>query len=130
MLRGQQILEQFFPGLQADLVAEGAIVVDSLQDMAFLTAAGWTTRCASDLRLFTCSRDLLDWGIRRRLAAFSKVQFLQGASVTGLLTDTEHTKIVGVSLHRHAGAISQATESLYADLIVDASGKRPARRNG
>jgi 2-polyprenyl-6-methoxyphenol hydroxylase-like FAD-dependent oxidoreductase len=94
MLRGQQILEQFFPRLQAELVAEGAIVVDSMKDMAFLTAAGWTTRCASDLRLFTCSRDLLDWGIRRRLAAFSKVQFLQGASVTGLLTDTEHKKMV------------------------------------
>ena len=123
MLRGQQILEQFFPGLQAELVAEGAIVVDSMKDMAFLTAAGWTTRCASDLRLFTCSRDLLDWGIRRRLAAFSKVQFLQGASVTGLLTDTEHKKIVGISLHRHVGVTSQATESLYADLIVDASGK-------
>ncbi|PSB19674.1 2-polyprenyl-6-methoxyphenol hydroxylase-like oxidoreductase [Phormidesmis priestleyi ULC007] len=123
MLRGQQILEQFFPGLRAELVAEGAIEVDSMKDMAFLTSAGWTTRCSSDLRLFTCSRDLLDWRIRHRLATFPNVQFLQGASVTGLLTDAEHTKIVGVSLHRRASSTPQSTEELYADLIVDASGK-------
>ena len=123
MLRGQRILEQFFPGLQAELVAEGAIEVDSTNDMAFLTAAGWTARCASDLRLFTCSRDLLDWGIRRRLTAFSQVQWLQGATVTGLLTDATHQKIVGVSLHRQVGATAPAIEELYADLIVDASGK-------
>lgn len=123
MLRGQQILEQFFPGLRAELVAEGAIEVDSMKDVAFLTSAGWATRCSSDLRLLTCSRDLLDWGIRRRLAAFPKVQFLQGASVTGLLTDAERTKIVGVSLHRCAGSNSQPNEKLCADLIVDASGK-------
>ena len=123
MLRGQQILEQFFPGLRAELVAEGAIEVDSMKDMAFLTSAGWTTRCSSDLRLFTCSRDLLDWRIRGRLVAFPKVQLLQGASVTGLLIDAERTKIVGVSLHQHAGSTHQLTNELYADLIVDASGK-------
>ena len=104
MLRGQQILEQFLPGLRAELVAEGAIEIDSMKDIAFLTPAGWTTRCASDLRLFTCSRDLLDWRIRHRLAAFPQVQFLQGASVTGLLTDAKHQKIVGVSLHRRVGS--------------------------
>ncbi|MBW4417639.1 MAG: 2-polyprenyl-6-methoxyphenol hydroxylase-like oxidoreductase [Myxacorys californica WJT36-NPBG1] len=123
MLRGQQILEQFFPGLRAELVAEGAIAMDSMKEIAFLTSAGWTTRCSSDLQLFTCSRDLLDWAIRRRLAAFPNVQFLQGASVTGLLTDAEHTKIVGVSLHRHGDSNPQSPEELYADLIVDASGK-------
>ena len=123
MLRGQQILEQFFPGLRAELVAEGAIEVDSMRDIAFLTPAGWTTRCASDLRLFTCSRDLLDWKIRERLGAFPQVQFLQGASVTGLLTDAKHQKIVGVSLHQQVGSNSPSTEERYADLIVDASGK-------
>jgi len=123
MLRGQQILEQFFPGLRAELVAEGAIEIDSMKDIAFLTSAGWTTRCTSDLRLFTCSRDLLDWKIRDRLRAFPQVQFLQGARVTGLLTDAKHQKIVGVSLHRQVGSNSPSPEEHYADLIVDASGK-------
>jgi 2-polyprenyl-6-methoxyphenol hydroxylase-like FAD-dependent oxidoreductase len=123
MLRGQQILEQLFPGLKAELVARGAIELDSMKDIAFLTPAGWTTHSSSNLMLLACSRDLLDWSIRRRLAAFPQVQFLTEVSVTGLLTDAEHTKILGISLHRHQGSQVQGDEDLYADLIVDASGK-------
>lgn len=123
MLRGQQILEQFFPGLRAELIAQGAIELDSMQDLAFLTPSGWAIRCASELRLLTCSRDLLDWSLRRRLAAFPNVHFLQGVKVTGLLTDAEHQKIVGVALRRPASSHPPLTEDLEADLIVDASGK-------
>lgn len=123
MLQGQQILEQLFPGLKAELVAKGAIELDSMKDMAFLTPAGWAIHAPSNLLLLACSRDLLDWSIRRRLAAFPKVQFVTGASVTSLLTDAQHKKIVGVSLHRHPDFSDEADENLFADLIVDASGK-------
>lgn len=123
MLRGQQILEQLFPGLKAELLARGAIELDSMQDIAFLTPAGWAARSDSNLMLLACSRDLLDWSIRRRLAAFSQVQFLTPASVTGLLSHPEGTKIVGVSLHRHKDYGTPVSEDLYADLVVDASGK-------
>lgn len=122
MLRGQKILEDLFLGLRAELIAKGAIELDSLKELAFLTPAGWAVRSSSDLMLLSCSRDLLDWSIRHRLKAFPNVQFLTKSSVTGLLTDTEHTKIVGVSLHRHKGE-DPAIKQLYADLIVDASGK-------
>lgn len=115
MLRGQQILEQLFPGLKAELIENGAIELDSLKELAFLTPAGWAARSSSDLMLLSCSRDLLDWSIRRRFAAFPNVQFLTKTSVTGLLTDAAHSKIVGISLH--------GNEELYAELIVDASGK-------
>lgn len=115
MLRGQQLLEQLFPGIKAELIAEGAIDLDTLKEVAFLTPAGWAVRFDSDLMLLSCSRDLLDWSIRRRFAAFPNVQFLTETSVTGLLSDATHSKIVGVSLHQN--------ETLYADLVVDASGK-------
>ncbi|MBF2051602.1 MAG: 2-polyprenyl-6-methoxyphenol hydroxylase-like oxidoreductase [Elainella sp. C42_A2020_010] len=123
MLRGQRILEQLFPGLKAELLAQGAIELDSMKEIAFLTPAGWTVRSDSDLMLLACSRDLLDWHIRRRLAASAKIHFLTSASVTGLLTDPDHTKITGVSLHRHQDTNIELHENLYADLIVDASGK-------
>ncbi|MDX2228050.1 MAG: 2-polyprenyl-6-methoxyphenol hydroxylase-like oxidoreductase [Leptolyngbyaceae cyanobacterium bins.349] len=126
MLRGQQILEQLFPGLRAELLDSGAIALDSMQDIAFLTAAGWAVRCTSNLILLACSRDLLDWSIRRRLATFSNLHFLTGARVTQLLTDAEHTRITGVSLHRLTDSDPESTETIYADLIVDASGK-PSR---
>ncbi len=121
MLRGQQILEALFPGLKAELIAKGAIELDSLKDLAFITSAGWAARSSSDLMLLSCSRDLLDWCIRRRFAAFPNVQFLTETRVTGLLTDAEHRKIVGVVLHRQSSP--ELREEFYADLIVDASGK-------
>ncbi|WP_179228569.1 NAD(P)/FAD-dependent oxidoreductase [Leptolyngbya ohadii] len=139
MLRGQQIFEQFFPGLKAELKTQGAIELDSTKEIAFLTPAGWAPRVPSDLMLLACSRDLLGWNIRRRLAAVANVEFLTAARVTGFLTDAEHQKITGVSLQRrekpreypdaeqredHQQNYQQNYhENLYADLIVDASGK-------
>ncbi|MBD1853833.1 2-polyprenyl-6-methoxyphenol hydroxylase-like oxidoreductase [Leptolyngbya sp. FACHB-711] len=139
MLRGQQILEQLFPGLKSELLDKGAIELDSIKDVAFLTPNGWAAQRDSELALLAFSRDLLDWSIRRRLAAFSQVQFLTGASVTELLTDPKRQKILGVSLHQHkkfnpesnpesnselnSESNSESNQNLYADLVVDASGK-------
>ena len=132
MLRGQQILEQFFPGLKADLLAQGAIALDSCQDIAALTPAGWAARSSSDLILLACSRDLLDWQVRRRLRLLPNVHFLEGASVTGLLANAAKTQVIGVSARiRSASSTDQSatdsnsetTKDLYADLVVDASGK-------
>jgi 2-polyprenyl-6-methoxyphenol hydroxylase-like FAD-dependent oxidoreductase len=132
MLRGQQILEQFFPGLKAELLAQGAIAVDSSQEIAYFTPAGWAARCPSDLILLACSRDLLDWNIRRRLQLRPNVEFLEGASVTALLTNEAKTQVIGVSAQIRkfsnndplaAHPNGEMISKLYADLVVDASGK-------
>src|SRR4051794_8825366 len=44
LTRGQLILEQFFPGLPAELLDGGALRVDAAQDVARLTPAGWGLR--------------------------------------------------------------------------------------
>lgn len=123
MMRGQQILEQLFPGLKAELINRGAIELDSMKDIAFLTPAGWTIRTSSDLILLACSRDLLDWTIRRRFLAFPQVQFLTGTRVTGLLSDADQTKIIGVSWQHCQSTNTKLNKEMYGDLIVDASGK-------
>jgi 2-polyprenyl-6-methoxyphenol hydroxylase-like FAD-dependent oxidoreductase len=132
MLRGQQILEQFFPELKAELLAQGAIAVDSSQEIAYLNSAGWAARSPSDLTLLACSRDLLDWHIRRHLRSLPSVEFLEGASVTGLLTNEAKTQIIGVSARIRnsssddsstAHPNGETTRELHADLVVDASGK-------
>lgn len=132
MLRGQQILEQFFPGLKAELLAQGSIAIDSSQEIAYLTPAGWAARGPSNLTLLACSRDLLDWNIRRRLRSLPNVEFLEGASVTGLLANVAKTQIVGVSARiRNSSRDDQSVtksnhetiRELHADLVVDASGK-------
>ena len=61
MLRGQEILEQLFPGIRASLVAADAQLIDMAGDARWLTPAGWGVRFPSPLIMLACTRDLLDW---------------------------------------------------------------------
>jgi 2-polyprenyl-6-methoxyphenol hydroxylase-like FAD-dependent oxidoreductase len=110
--RGLAICEQLFPGFQEDLIAAGAAPADVASDYAWLTRAGWGIRFPSSLITFPCSRVLLEWLVRRRLAANPQVRLLDGAGVEGLTG--EGSCITGVRL---------GGETLTADLVVDASGR-------
>jgi len=124
--RGKIILEQLFPGLENELVAEcGAPRLDP-KSIGWFSPAGWATHFSPDLNdLIMFSRDLLDRQIRRRLAENTNVHFLEGGTVTGLLANAQRTEVAGVSVRfrdRHNPA-NINEENLNADLVVDASGK-------
>ncbi|MEG4444538.1 FAD-dependent monooxygenase [Microcoleus sp. AT9_B5] len=123
--RGKIILEEFFPGLENELVAAGAPSLDP-RSIGWFSPAGWAPQFSPDFNdLIMFSRDLLDWQIRRRLAENTNVHFLEGGTVTGLLANASRAEIAGVSVRfrdRHnPGNIH--TENLHADLVVDAGGK-------
>ena len=121
--RGQQILNQLFPQLKDELIAAGAKLIDLAANIAWLTPVGWGIRFASDFTMLSCSRDLLEWGVRRQLATFTQVRFLQAGEVKGLLSNPDTRTVTGVEvlfLDRVAGS---SFEQLHADLVVDASGR-------
>jgi 2-polyprenyl-6-methoxyphenol hydroxylase-like FAD-dependent oxidoreductase len=120
LLRGLQIVEALFPGFRDELAALGAPIVDMAAEMAWLTAAGWGVRFESDLKMLTCSRDLLEWALRRRLLALGSIRFVEAADVCGLAGDGHG--IVGVRV-RHRG-LSADNQDECARLVVDASGRR------
>jgi 2-polyprenyl-6-methoxyphenol hydroxylase-like FAD-dependent oxidoreductase len=101
---GQRILEQLFPGLGAELTAAGAPRIDWIADWSTLGAWGWVPRFSSGLSGRTCSRNLLEWSIRHRLAQSDRLQFLEGCHVTGLLTDANQSRVTGVRLHFREGS--------------------------
>jgi 2-polyprenyl-6-methoxyphenol hydroxylase-like FAD-dependent oxidoreductase len=123
--RGKILLEEFFPGLENELIAAGVPSLDP-RSIRWLSPAGWAPHFSPDLNdLIMFSRDLLDWHIRRRLAENTNVHFLEGGKVTGLLTNASRAEVAGVSVRfrdRHNPA-NIHTENLNADLVVDASGK-------
>ncbi|HZU34928.1 MAG TPA: FAD-dependent monooxygenase [Gemmataceae bacterium] len=124
LTRGQRILEQLFPGLADDLTAAGAPVVDAAQDVAWLTPAGWAIRFPSDLTLWSASRELLEWAVRRRVMGLPNVQFLEECDVAGLLPDAAGQGVAGVALRRRRPAAGEKMEGEFtADLVVDASGR-------
>ena len=51
LLRGRQALEELFPGLQDEMIAEGAPLLDMANDIAWYTRAGWAIRFPSDLKV-------------------------------------------------------------------------------
>lgn len=125
LTQGQRILEQLFPGLGAELTAAGASTVDWIADWSVFSAWGWMPRFSSGLIGRTCSRNLLEWSIRRRLTQSDRLQFLEGCHVTELLADANQSRVTGVKLHfREESQVAQSQpQELAADLVVDASGR-------
>jgi 2-polyprenyl-6-methoxyphenol hydroxylase-like FAD-dependent oxidoreductase len=123
--RGQQLVEHFFPGLIADLTANGAPTIMWPTEMLWLMPAGWCERFSPGLPFISVSRELLEWCVRRRLAASPRVTFLQDHDVTGLIASPNSRAVAGIE-HRARGQRADAlrpAERLLADLVVDASGR-------
>lgn len=126
LLRGKSIVEQLFPGIVAELEAAGAVRLDWTQDCKIYSSPGWFLRFPSNAAyaMLGCSRTLLEWTVRHRLAAVSNVKVLAEREVTSLLPDRQKTGVAGVRLRERRGdhTLSEETD-LAADLVVDASGR-------
>jgi 2-polyprenyl-6-methoxyphenol hydroxylase-like FAD-dependent oxidoreductase len=125
LARGMALLDQLFPGLEGELVAAGAVPIDFPGDALWLSPAGWSQRFRPGLRLVSCTRPLLEWTVRRRLAAATTVSFLEGREATGLTADDDKTAVTGVRLRArpHPPAAAAADRILPAALVIDASGR-------
>lgn len=120
LVHGKNILMRLFPGIDADLVAAGAHVGDITADVLWLNPNGWAPRFASGLTTFACSRDLLEWAVRRRVATSPRIRFCEAGDVIGLLADKCKTTVTGVSVRPRD---SSGEMALPADFVVDASGR-------
>jgi len=125
--RGFRVLERLFPGVSAELAAAGAPEVDWTGDCGVCTRGGWHPRFLSGIVSRICSRALLEWTIRRRVAARPNVRFLQACDVVELLPAAGGARVRGVRLRWREGPpadLDPAEEhELQADLVVDASGR-------
>ena len=124
LVRGRQILEELFPGLQDEMIAAGAPVVDMANEIAWFTRAGWGVRFPSDLKVLAFTRPLLDLHVRRRLAGNANVEILDNTDVLGLLPDSTPNHLAGVLICPKASESDRrVAKTLTADLVVDATGR-------
>jgi 2-polyprenyl-6-methoxyphenol hydroxylase-like FAD-dependent oxidoreductase len=124
--RGRKAMERFFPGLTEELIRAGAELMDATGDVAWLNPHGWYVRFHGDCRMLACTRDLIDWGVRGRVAALTNVHIHQGVDVEGLIRGpAEAARIAGVRLRsRIAEAeVNRSSAELAADLVVVANGR-------
>ncbi len=125
LARGQQILETLFPGLGTELAAAGAQSIDWCADLERSGPPGPALRFASDIQIYTCSRELLEWCVRRRVARHPHIHFHTACRVTDLVFDEQGMRVIGVQMSpRSTTPDDQTTPTrLLADLVVDASGR-------
>ena len=119
--RGQQVLEELFPGLTSELVADGAPAGDLLADARFFLSGHRLRPAPSGLVLLCASRPLLEGHVRARMNTLPNVQFFDRCDVVGLVTTPDRRRVAGVRVLRRADG--SAEELVAANLVVDTSGR-------
>jgi 2-polyprenyl-6-methoxyphenol hydroxylase-like FAD-dependent oxidoreductase len=121
LARGQQVLEELFPGLTAELAGHGAPIGDVLGDARLLFGGQRLARTETGLVALSASRPLLEDRIRERVRALPGVRFAPRSDAVGLRCSPDRRRVTGVRLLRRAEA--SAEELIDADLVLDATGR-------
>jgi 2-polyprenyl-6-methoxyphenol hydroxylase-like FAD-dependent oxidoreductase len=128
LARGAQILEEFFPGILNELVADGAPVWDDGElSKLYMSYAGHqilrSGKAAVDHQAnaaYLPSRPFLECHVRRRLQAKENVTILGGKDVAELTATADCSRVTGVRVIDRDGG---AEQELAADLVIDAMGR-------
>jgi 2-polyprenyl-6-methoxyphenol hydroxylase-like FAD-dependent oxidoreductase len=118
---GQMLLEQLFPGFTDEAAKGGAIFEDIGDRTVWYAHGGYRVQIKTGKPSLLASRPYLEWLIRRRVLQLPNVTLLDETAVEGPLVAPDKHRVLGVEIvRRNAG---DCREKLFADLIVDASGR-------
>ena len=124
LLRGRQVLEQLFPGLQDEMIDAGAPLLDMANDIAWFTRAGWGRKFPSELKVLAFTRPLLDLHVRRRLSQNPRVEIMDNTEVLRLVGDAQENRLAGVLVcDRRTDADRRVAKEITADLVVETMGR-------
>ncbi len=125
LARCGQVVDELFPELRAELIADGAHEwSDGDLSRAYTRFGGHLVVRSghipdpSRLRILYASRPFIEQHVRRRVRALPRVTIADGHVVDGPVLDGH--RLAGVKVHNRA---DQQSRTLVADLIVDATGR-------
>jgi 2-polyprenyl-6-methoxyphenol hydroxylase-like FAD-dependent oxidoreductase len=121
LARGQQALEELFPGLTAELIAQGVPTGDLLANGRWYVSGHRLRQQHIGLVTLSASRPLLEGYVRARVRALPNLIFLERCDIVGLAATPDGRRVTGARVLRRANA--SAEQVLGADLVVDASGR-------
>ncbi|BBY43730.1 FAD-dependent oxidoreductase [Mycolicibacterium celeriflavum] len=118
MARGADEFEKHFPGLLADMLADGVPILENRPDCIHFGAAGHVLgtahRLQNEFTAYVPSRPQLEWQIRKRVKNIDNVEIVH-AAVTEPTYDAARERVTGVLL--------DFGQTVAADLVVDATGR-------
>ena len=120
--RGAQILDELFPGLLADLAADGAPVLRAPREFRFFLGGHLLCQDGEPGEpSYVQSRPCLEAHVRRRVRALPNVSIQDQCEIAGLVTTPARDRVTGARVLPRAGV--GVEKILAADLIVDATGR-------
>jgi 2-polyprenyl-6-methoxyphenol hydroxylase-like FAD-dependent oxidoreductase len=120
LARGGQTIEQLFPGITGELVAEGAVLADPTGDARRFIGGGFYCRQPCGRKGILAGRPLVETHVRRRLLALPNVRLRSEHDVLGIESDGAG-RVTGARIATTSGTGS--AEIVPADLVVDATGR-------
>ena len=120
LLRGAQFLDELFPGLLGELVADGVPVLSSPREFRFFFGGHLLCQDGEgDEPGYVPSRPCLEAHVRDRVRALRNVCIRDRCEVAGLAATPARDRVTGVRVVPAGGA----EEVLAASLVVDATGR-------
>ena len=93
--RGQQVLEEPFPGRTQELVADGAPAGDMLTDARFYLSGHRLRQASTGLTPLCASRPFLEAHVGARVRALPHLRFLDRRELVGLATSPDGRRVTG-----------------------------------
>ena len=120
LVKGKEILLNFFPDLEKELVKKGANKIDFLNDSRYRLPSGWAPKFNSGIITFTCTRTLLENTIRNQILKISKIKIQEGKEITSFVLKKSNK----ISIK------TKENEEIHGELIVDCTGRNTKHLSG
>jgi 2-polyprenyl-6-methoxyphenol hydroxylase-like FAD-dependent oxidoreductase len=121
LARGREVLEQLFPGLTEEVVAQGAVACDLANEVLWFNYGCYLDTQPMGMRALGISRPALEGHVRRRLLQHANVRLQDESEAVEPVFDRAEGRVTGIRVRRPNGA--EDGDALSADLIVDAGGR-------
>src|SRR5438067_9723349 len=120
LLSGQRALSELFPGFEQDLARAGAVPLRAGLDVR-VERPGYDPFPQRDLGWsgYAASRPAIERAVRQRLESRATTTLRQRCWVKEVLASPDGAEVTGVRCENDSGA----SETIAADLVVDASGR-------
>jgi 2-polyprenyl-6-methoxyphenol hydroxylase-like FAD-dependent oxidoreductase len=122
LARGREVLEQLFPGFSEEMVGQGAMFGDVVDEVLWFNYGVYLDNAPSQLQGLLIGRPMLENGVRRRVLQLPNVRLRLQSDAAQLAFDRAGSRVTGVRVEARDSS-DGAAEQLVADLVVDASGR-------
>lgn len=121
LARGQQILDELFPGFTDELISIGVPTGDFGTSLSWYFNGEMIQKAETGLVCVAAGRPLLEARVRGRVLALTNVTFQEHTDIIGLVSSADRSRITGVRVQGQADGAPE--EVIEADLVMDTTGR-------